>query len=418
MTPTRFVALYWCLVLIATITLYQDSFWLPSGLLAIGIAVIVFTLGVLAANLSPSFAQKKHAAVLLRSTQVDAKPIVALVLVGSLSNLSAGVLALRVAHLSLLSLASPQGLLSSANSISVFRYENGGLGIRMIPVLLGIGYAAAAVTPFLMLTKVVRRRWVMIVAPSASSLVFAAISTQRLGFVLSIATTLASYFAVEILTQGRPPILRWRNVVAAGLVAVFLALGFVGIAFLRVGRTDVDAVKAVGDRQVVYTLGGVPAFSQWLDTYRATPVESQHLWYGTASLAGMEYVTGLHRNETRGYGDFTQVDPTGRTTNVYTALRSLVLDFGLAGSVLAVATFGFIFGRLYVATKAGSVSGSVGLAYGYTLILLSPWLAVSTFSNVVAAGLLALSTILYASKVVGTRASHRLSRNTETVGSA
>jgi oligosaccharide repeat unit polymerase len=164
------------------------------------------------------------------------------------------------------------------------------------------------------------------------------------------------------------------------LVGAVLAVAFVGIGVLRTGRTDERVVQATMDKQASYTVGAVGAFSTWYQEY-GTGMD-QNLGYGTATIAGMEYLTGQERSATRAYGEFAVIDTNGRTSNVYTAFRGLLLDFGIAGAFVFLAVLGFAFGRLYLSAVRGSVVATGLLGYGYASILFSGWMATTTFTNI------------------------------------
>jgi oligosaccharide repeat unit polymerase len=389
MRPQSVLATYWLLILGATAFLYADSLLTVSAVGFLLLVILSFTIGV---SVSLAGGRNQISADHVRVLSARRAVLKTVIIFGSACNVIAGALALQTVGLSLADVVNLHGLLDSANSVSVYRYAHGGLGQLAIPALLTAGYAAAIVSPFIRITKG-KHNALLGLAPVASSLVYAAFSTERLGFIFCAAATGGGWIAVTILKHGALPRLRWRAIVIGILSLILVAVAFTAIAFLRVGRIDSAAVTAVSDKQVVYAFGGLPAFSQWYERYRRMSNEDRSLGYGTASLAGVEYLTGLERDETRGYGEFVVIDGHGRTSNVYTGFRALVLDFGEAGSILVMSVLGFLFGRFYQATRMGSMTGAVVLAYGYALIFVSPWSAITTFTNVVIAGVLALITL-------------------------
>jgi oligosaccharide repeat unit polymerase len=307
--------------------------------------------------------------------------------------MAAAVLALGSSRYSLMDILTLQGLADSANSLAVARYD-GQDGNRVVFVLLALGYVAALAAPFIKLSDAKRTTW-WAVLPTLTSLAYAAVTSARLGFLLAAALTAGGLIACAAIRNGVAPRTKFKTVVGVSLVAGVLGAAFVGIGVLRTGAIDAYAVSVTVDKQTSYTVGTVGAFSYWLDQYGNGL--DQELGFGTATVAGMEYLTGQDRSLTRAYGEFAVIDSTGRTSNVYTAFRGLILDFGIDGTVIVLLVLGFVFGRLYLKTVGGSVVAAALLGYGYATILFSAWMATSTFTNVLIV-VLAAPTVLVMAK--------------------
>ena len=297
---------------------------------------------------------------------------------GSLANLVAAALALRNSPYGFWDILSLQGLADSTNSLAVSRYA-GEDSNMFIFLLLGIGYASALVAPFIRLTTANRQIWWTIL-PSLTSVAYAAVTSARLGFLVAAALTVGGMLACTVLRDGEVPKIRLKMVIGSVVVASLIAGAFIGIGVLRTGRIDMQAVITTVNKQASYTVGSVGAFSSWYGDYGTG--QDQQLGFGTATIAGVEYFTGQDRSATRAYGEFAVIDQTGRTSNVYTVFRGLLLDFGVAGTLIFLALTGFLFGRLYLRSRAGSVASAGLLGFGYASIFLSGWLATTTFTNV------------------------------------
>jgi oligosaccharide repeat unit polymerase len=263
MRPERVLATYWLIVLAADVILYAESLITVSALLFLLLAVLSFTIGV---SVSLARRWKQSPMALEPSVPVNRSILVAIIVFGSACNVAAGPIALRATGLSIADVLSFHGLLASANSVSIYRYTHGGLGELAIPALLTVGYTAAFAAPFIRLAKG-KHNLLLVLAPALSSLVYASLSTARAGFVFCAAATAGGWIAVTIVKHGAPPRLRWQAVASIVVTAVLVAAVFMSIAILRVGRIDPVAVGAVRDKQVVYALGGLPAFSQWYEQY-------------------------------------------------------------------------------------------------------------------------------------------------------
>ena len=377
--PRRVLAAYWMALVGVTVALYSEGYLSSASVIAIAMGVLAFTFGVVLATL------RSPAACPGRGPTLRGRDIKWLVIAGTVANLVAAVIALRVNGFSLVYVFSLDGLLNTANDVAVARYSGGDYGSIWTPPLLGIGYAAALVAPFLMLTDA-RSSRLLPFAPVLSSLAYAAVTTERLGLLTSASLTAGGFIAAVVLRDGEAPRLT-RGVVLRVLAAVLVVgASFTTIAFLRVGQVDSSVAGVIWDKQTTYALGSVPAFFEWYGNYRDPTSREAPLGWGTASIAGVEFVTGQSREATRAYGQFVVIDSSGRQTNVYTMFRGLILDFGESGALLVLTAAGFGFGRAYRAASVRRSALAAGLlACGYAMILLSNTTAITTFSNICAA---------------------------------
>lgn len=313
-------------------------------------------------------------------------------LFGVAANIGAALVALGSSPYGLTEILTLQGLADSANTLAVARYE-GDAESLCIFVFLGFGYVAALAAPFIRLTDS-KRTILWAVLPAATSLAYAAVSSARLGFLVACALTVGGSIACAVIRDGVPPQLKFKGIVTVTLVGAMLAAAFIGVGVLRTGRVDAEVVEVIMAKQASYTVGTAGAFSSWYAEY-GTGINHQ-LGYGTATIAGMEYLTGQDRDATRAYGEFAVIDSTGRTSNVYTAFRGLILDFGIDGTLIFLGVSGIAFGRLYLSSTRGSIVGSSLLGFAYASILFSGWLATTTFTNILAVAVVTPGVLLFA----------------------
>jgi oligosaccharide repeat unit polymerase len=316
--------------------------------------------------------------------------------VGAVGNMTAALLALRNSQTSLADILTLQGLAESTNSLAVERYSGGQSDGLLVFLLLGIGYVAALVAPFVRLTESKRLIWWTIL-PALTSLAYAAVTSARLGFLVAAALTAGGVIACSVIRNGSAPRVRIKTAISVALVAVILGVLFTGIGVLRTGRLDTEVIQATTDKQASYTVGAVGAFSSWYIDYGTGM--GRELGYGTATIAGMEYLTGQDRAATRAYGEFAIIDASGRTSNVYTVFRGLMLDFGIAGTLTFLAVAGFVFGRLYIKAVNGSIVAASLVGFGYASILFSGWMATTTFTNILVVTVAAPAVLLLSKRL-------------------
>src|SRR5699024_6061172 len=98
---------------------------------------------------------------------------------------------------------------------------------------------------------------------------------------------------------------------------------------------DSSAQRVMVDMMQAYAAGYMPAFSDWLEQDALTwPVD-----WGTATFTGALSLGG----GSEGFNDRRLLAEEGSgTTNIFTAWRFLVEDFGVAGALLAAFAVGWL----------------------------------------------------------------------------
>lgn len=377
LSPVWVAGFYWTMVLGFTLLLYPESSVEPWAIVYVAVAVLAFTVGALVAVRRP---------VLHRMPSRPPRPhlLTKFVYVGASGNLAASLLALRANDLSLREVFSLEGLFSSANAVAVARYGGDIYSTPLSSFMLGLGYVAAMLAPFAYSRT---RRRLTLLAPVISSLVYAAVTTERLGLLVTVALTTGSLISRQVVEEGRVPNLSPRLLVTVVVAGLGVGMIFTSIAFLRVGKVDASVSQQVWDKQVTYALGSVPAFSLWYERHVHYPSELP-IAFGSASIAGVGLLSARERSDYRAYTEFVTIDSTGRSTNVYTIFRGAILDFSEAGALAVFAMLGLLFGTAYRSAMAGSYAAAAAMSNAYALILLSNTMAISTFSNVLMAMLL------------------------------
>ena len=263
-----------------------------------------------------------------------------------------------VAPLTLLSIAgqSPTIFLSFsalarvAHNFSVTRY---GLGGYRDPALVQVGeaaYFAASLFAGLLLADSTRSRRIRSLAllPFVPAAGVSLLETTKAGFLLSLALLLSAYLAARLQFGGVP-----RKAMVTG---VLLAVGLIPASiFVQLNRanfsfSDPAQVQAVLPSLEVAAFGSVPVFTFWFDQQ---PSIAPDLTWGAETFAGPANLL-LNSQVPRGHtGDFVLFG-SGIESNVYTMFRDLIDDFGVAGSLLALALFGFLGRVAFDKVRAGS----------------------------------------------------------------
>lgn len=381
LAPAPAFVAYWGLATLAPLLLLERATVSMRAIIYVAVGAGLFALGATVATAGRRQLTRLSAPTLKRDTALKA-----LVHVGTLSGLIVAALAIRANGFSISQVLSLQGLFSVGNAAAVSRYSGSGSGGPLSSLLLALAYSASLAAPFCRLGSK-RLPRLFVVRPLLAITVYSAFTTERLGLLLGVSLTAAGLLGSAVLRDGALPRVSAKRVVLGLFAAALVAIAFVAIAFVRVGEYSPDLAQRIEQKVEVYALGYLPAYSEWQDRYDSAGA-STPLGYGTASIAGMSYVTGQDRDATRAYDERAQITSDGVTTNVYTGWRNLILDFGLIGTPLVLGAWGFLSGRAYLAARRGSALGAGLMAASYAVMLMSNTMLVTTFSNVLVALLL------------------------------
>lgn len=198
------------------------------------------------------------------------------------------------------------------------------------------------------------------------------LSNTKLGLIVATFLFVCGYVAMNLMLYGELPKLKLRNFLSY-IMVIFLFIGFLFAAMiLRVGSYDIEMLNVLKYKFINYVFGGVFAFDFWF-----SHAESQKLLFGARTINGVSNLLGILSREQGVYKEF-YVNGFLQT-NIYTAFRGIIEDFGKTGGLIFMYVFGFISGRIHskvLSSKPTAVSYSL-LAACYFFIVnsffISPW---------------------------------------------
>lgn len=128
----------------------------------------------------------------------------------------------------------------------------------------------------------------------------------------------------------------------------------------------------------VYSGGGVPAFEARLQSQ----IEMSRLSFGAETFAGVSKWAGFDPESRAAYKERVDIGD-GLSTNVYTVLRPLASDFGVAGAILFWAIGSLLAAWCYRnSIRAASVTSSIFVVLWMAFCFFSGTTSMFTFSNV------------------------------------
>lgn len=138
--------------------------------------------------------------------------------------------------------------------------------------------------------------------------------------------------------------IRLKNILllAIGLIAFMLLL--ILTMMFRYGSFDIDTFYTASGTMISYGLGHLPAFDMW---YIDHVEDLSELTFGGKTLYGLTNTLGILSREQGVFTKMYQVSPYGDETNVFTAFRFFIEDFGTLGSFVYMFVMGIICRNIY-----------------------------------------------------------------------
>ena len=163
---------------------------------------------------------------------------------------------------------------------------------------------------------------------------------------------------------------------ALGIGAIMIAFTgiFILIQWLRQGM-DFIIVDLLIDRIRAYFFGYLAAFTQWVGEY-----ESVHLSGVLTTFAGPFNLMGVME---RSLGFYEPVNiSSGISTNIFTALRGLVIDFSIPGAIIITFIMGFFLQLSYQRGISGSIINTLPISMFYAFTLYSPLISIFHYNSI------------------------------------
>jgi len=160
---------------------------------------------------------------------------------------------------------------------------------------------------------------------------------------------------------------------SGGLILGFTAF-FVLIQWLRQGMDSI-IVDLLMDQIRAYFFGYLAAFTQWIGT-----IDSPNLSGGLTTFAGPFNLLGV-MERSLGFYDPANIS-LGISTNIFTALRGLVIDFSIPGSILIAFIVGFYLQLSYQRGISGTIINTLPISIFYAFTLYSPLISIFHYNSI------------------------------------
>ena len=166
----------------------------------------------------------------------------------------------------------------------------------------------------------------------------------------------------------------FKLVLGIGAIMIAFTGIFILIQWLRQGM-DFIIVDLLIDRIRAYFFGYLAAFTQWVGEY-----QSVHLSGVLTTFAGPFNLIGVME---RSLGFYEPVNiSSGISTNIFTALRGLVIDFSIPGAIIITFIMGFFLQLSYQRGISGSIINTLPISMFYAFTLYSPLISIFHYNSI------------------------------------
>lgn len=138
--------------------------------------------------------------------------------------------------------------------------------------------------------------------------------------------------------------IKLKSVLLIGIGAVGFMLLLIVTMMFRYGSFDADTFYTASGTMISYGLGHLPAFDMW---YVGNEEDLTELTFGGKTFYGITNTLGVLSREQGVFTTMYQVSPHGDETNVFTAFRFFLEDFGTIGSFVYLLAIGSLCRHIY-----------------------------------------------------------------------
>ena len=169
-----------------------------------------------------------------------------------------------------------------------------------------------------------------------------------------------------------------KTLIRYGLyIAIVGAFVFIGGALFRYRNMETEGGSFFLDSFKAYLLGGISAF----DTYLHNP-DTPGLGFGRYSFSSLYALLGIAKNEVGVYTNYLVFNVDGDTTNIFTAFRQMIDDFGLLGASIYMFLLGVLGGKEWLRAKHGDNFSISFMLLFYMFLFHTPLLAVTVHNSI------------------------------------
>lgn len=230
---------------------------------------------------------------------------------------------------------SLSSLANMNNSFAVARYSNGADQNAITQILNIAVYAAPLIGGFaLPFSERKKQKWSCIISILPALLVTLTVNTKAT-LIGAVILYVAGFITAYYLKNKEGIRVKPKTVFIVVIAIIGFAFLMVLSMMLRIGEISGHTFSIVMRKLVVYMFGNVQTFDVWMSNY----------WNDSSFTNGGMTFLGISNSlgfMTRVQGVYTSLQ--GTSSNVYTAFRGVIQDYGTVGGIIFTSIIGFISG--------------------------------------------------------------------------
>ena len=189
------------------------------------------------------------------------------------------------------------------------------------------------------------------------------ISTAKSGFIAAVMLFVIGLFTGYLCKRGRQKLKVKKKTVVITAVMGLSVFGFLFWAMLwRAG--GLEYFSEIKNKFFVYAFGSVPAFDNWLGNFYAP-----HYEFGKNTFLAIPHFLGLADRAQGVYGFLDGYSDS----NVFTAFRALIQDFGVGGGLIVVFFIGFVGSVVYRKLSGDGKNKYINIFLYQSIMFYSMW---------------------------------------------
>jgi oligosaccharide repeat unit polymerase len=302
------------------------------------------------------------------------------------------VINLRATGVGLSSMLNIGAVLDTTNTLSKMRYEEAYVAPLAARILFVPAYAMSVVNGFLLAATAWRAKrfvvgmcLVLFTPVLAGSLLFTSRATVLYWLLFTLSGAALGMAAGR---AGRIPVFTKERVIIMAGGGVAVPLLFIVGQLLRAGTNDFGRLGEVLWHLRIWFFGTVCGFSWWVD-HEVGFGWMEPLRYGEITFRGIYAMLG--KVETAEI-QYEQMEiGSGQYSNLFSAFRGMIEDFGPYGTALMLIVFGAFAGAGCGLVRRGQLRGAIWYASAFIFWLWSPIYSITAYtaqlSGLVLAGL-------------------------------
>jgi len=297
--------------------------------------------------------------------------------------------------------ASPVSFLAVGHLWSVQYGDYGEVEPWLVRLTIMWVYPAALLGGMAFATASNRKEKFFSLSPLLPSLLVGSAVAARSGILLSCICWISGYLGIRNWqSKGAYPLFRRRSVLVLTALGAGAVILFVLVDALRQSQDGQTFDLALDSpRLLKYSLGSLAGFSSWF--HQHVP---GHPLLGAYTFSGFFDLLGLHHREIGLYQSFESLSG-GLETNIYTAVRGFIQDFGLAGTVCISFIVGLVSSMFFNHSSQKEWTTIVFGSAFYAFVLASPITSIFTYNGLLLAWVVAALVLKFSFRPVGMRTS-------------